>query len=88
MFWGSLATLPREDFPPSFIRPFEGIFGRSLDHESNDSYNSDMTNSTEGMERPRAFRSNHQIIEAVKHSFERFITNLDIFVQLAGNGIL
>ena len=88
MFWGSLATLPHEDFLPSFIRPFEGIFGRSLDHEPIDSYNSDMTNSTEETERPRTFRSNHQIIEAVKHSFERFITNLDIFVQLAGNGIL
>jgi hypothetical protein len=30
IFYGFLAMLPREDFPPSFIRPFEGILDRSF----------------------------------------------------------
>ena len=87
MFYGFLAMLPREDFPPSFIRPFEEILGRSFNYESND--NCLIARNNPKSEEHRKFTSSYQIIEGViKHSVEQFITNLDTFVQLVGYKIL
>ena len=87
MFYVFLATLPREDFPPSFIRPFEGILGRSFKYESNDNCLTNC-NKTQSEEHSK-FTSTYQIIEGVvRHSLEQFITNIDTFVQLVGFKIL
>ena len=87
MFYGFLAALPREDFPPSFIRPFEGILGRSFTYESND--NCFPTCKKTHFEEPRELRSTYQIMEGVvNYSLEQFVTNLDTLVQLVGYGIL
>ena len=83
LFYGFLATLPREDYPPSFIRPLEGILGRSISHGT-----IDYENSLKYTEDKHTFGHNHQIIEGVKHSFDQFITNFDTYVQLVGRGIL
>ena len=88
MFYGFLAMLPREDYPPSFIRPFEGILGRSLKYESRDNYLTTTYNKTMSEKHHKSTFS-YQLIEGVvKHSLEQFITNLDIFVQLVGHRIL
>ena len=81
LFYGFLATLPRDDYPPSFIRPLEGVLGRSISHGTID-YR------VKYMEHNYKFKHKYQFFEGVKNSFNQFIADLDIYVQLVGCGML
>ena len=79
-----MSILPREDYPPSFIRPFEGVFGRSFNYESsNNDNNSKLAFRKRTIYDKSVFEQFiYNLFTIINNVFEQFIINLDKHVRL------